>query len=1029
MSLSLGKSLKIRTMIYLAAEHIPFFWPMRTFIHHNPLHGLEHLPFADAVKQGEQLFHARGFLPRKLYQDYWHNNQIDQQQLQQLVKQFVNNHATVDIELNHWLTTLMTEIEVPVTQTLTLCNANDIYAVLTGDKPNNQAIDSNGLNDYLKQQLLSARPLYEIVDCLYGSDIGKELDEWVIKSCLDFFDEGQSVWNMPKRKQGFFVAWRNIACRNIRFFIRGLHIDEILQVDETAEGIIAYVMETLGIPEEQWIDYFSHELARLHGWAGFIRWRERAKHYFWTQSFPADLVDFMAVRLTLALALLNKRSRGSLAYDVQAITTAITNNIETIYLRYELYNRQIIPAMAPKVERALQQGNSKKIEQLFKEYVIEKRNYEASIQAKRLLELAEKVNAVESLKQLSVESLDCLLKTLAKFEYQEGMIWLQSMEVNAMSNLLKGLDLSQEKHREKRPFVQALFCIDTRSERIRRHLESVGDYQTYGIAGFFGVPVSFIELGKGSETHLCPVLLTPKNLVPEITAAGYQDEAALSSLEKGMHELKESVLTPFVTVEAIGLLFGFDMVGKTFIPQSYNRWRKKMHPQKPPTRLLIDKLSRAQADSVVRAVQRSLIVKSLQQEFGLKPEQINDVMIRELREIALGNQQNFEQVTNELNLNEQQATAFIERLQKDYRINPSFAQMQLERLGRIGFTLDEQVLFVRQGLRSIGLTNDFSRFVLLVGHGSHSENNPFESALDCGACGGNHGLVSARILAQMANKPEVRRQLNKSGFDIPDDAWFIPALHNTTTDKIKLYDLELLPPSHLIYLDRLRSGISAASRLCAKERLSTLMENEQVVYEPSVAYHKVQRNAMDWSQVRPEWGLSGNSYFIIARRHLTQNIPLLGRAFLHSYDYRLDQKQRLLETILTGPLVVGQWINMEHYFSVVDNENFGSGSKVYHNVADRLGVMTGNLSDLRTGLPSQTVLKNGLPYHQPLRLITVIEAPFQHAINAIERVVAVKNLVFNGWIRLLIVDQETNSVSIFEHDQWVKKPMDQFFIG
>jgi uncharacterized protein YbcC (UPF0753/DUF2309 family) len=228
----------------------------------------------------------------------------------------------------------------------------------------------------------------------------------------------------------------------------------------------------------------------------------------------------------------------------------------------------------------------------------------------------------------------------------------------------------------------------------------------------------------------------------------------------------------------------------------------------------------------------------------------------------------------------------------------------------------------------------------------------------------------------------------------------------------------LIPPSHLVYIDRLRNGLTAASRLCAAERVPTLALGEIKNLEPAAAYKLARRNAMDWSQVRPEWGLSRNVYFVIGRRHLTAQTMLHGRAFLHSYDYRIDPKQRLLENILTGPLVVGQWINMEHYFSAVDNERFGSGSKVNHNVAGRFGVMTGNLSDLRTGLPSQTVLKNGSPYHEPLRLITVIEAPFEHARKAIDGVVTVKNLVQNAWIRLLIVDPESGEVSLFEDGVW-----------
>ena len=109
---------------------------------------------------------------------------------------------------------------------------------------------------------------------------------------------------------------------------------------------------------------------------------------------------------------------------------------------------------------------------------------------------------------------------------------------------------------------------------------------------------------------------------------------------------------------------------------------------------------------------------------------------------------------------------------------------------------------------------------------------------------------------------------------------------------------------------------------------------------------------------------------------------------------------------------------MEHYFSTVDNERFGSGSKVYHNVAGRFGVMTGGLSDLRTGLPSQTVLDKGLPFHEPMRLITMIEAPLEHALRALESVAAVKNLVANDWIRLLVIDSEKQTVYTYNNGEW-----------
>ncbi len=1032
MNIALGTSLKIRSMIHMAAEPIPFFWPMRTFIHHNPLHGLEDMPFTEAVERGAKLFHGRTFLPRKVYQKYLAAGEINQFAVAAAIQDFVGNHERINgIALDKWLMSLLNEMELPFTLTNTLADAGDVHASLNSrDIRPVENMNLADLESFLCNKLLDCRPIYEAVDTLFGTDIGNELDELVIRTCLDFFDEGQSVWEMPERGRGLFAAWRCVAKRNLRFFLRGFHISRILEAADTPEGIIACVMQQLGIPEEQWIDYFTRELSRLHGWVGFIRWRSSARRYYWADQYPADLVDFMAIRLTLALALLNSRKLKRLAHTMNDLEETIHSNTIETYLRHELYGKTILPEMAFRVERAIQLGNKEKLEAVFYEYIAVKRNHEARHQAARFQELARLSGNQDALKRLSAEDISRLQNIIADFEKQEGMLWLHALESRAIGHLLNGLtpESGADGPEAGRPFAQAMFCIDTRSERIRRHLESVGDYQTFGIAGFFGVPVSFMPHGKGSETHLCPVIVTPKNLVLEITAAQYQDAAAITTLEKAIHELKESVLAPFVTVEAIGLLFGFDMVGKTLIPQTYNRWRRHLHEARPSTRLLLDKLSRRQADSVLRAVQRAVIEKAVEREFGIEPEKITDDITRDVRETALGRQHRADIFTRELGLNDEAAYAFIGRLQGAYRINRDFSHLQIEQLGRIGFTLDEQVTYVGTALRTIGLMKNFSRFVLLVGHGSTSENNPYESALDCGACGGNHGLVSGRVLAQMANKPQVRRALRRQhDIDIPDDTWFIPAFHNTTTDELHMHDLELIPPSHLVYIDRLRNGLVAASRLSAHERVPDLTPDENQETGPAKAFSLAQRNSMDWSQVRPEWGLSKNAYFVIGRRSLTKEFALHGRAFLHSYDYRTDPRRRLLENILTGPLVVGQWINMEHYFSVVDNERFGSGSKVNHNVAGRFGVMTGNISDLRTGLPSQTVLKDGLPYHEPIRLITVIEAPIEHARQAIEGVVAVKKLVHNGWLRMIVIDPDTRNASLYATERWheIKLPIDE----
>ncbi|MFN2168286.1 MAG: putative inorganic carbon transporter subunit DabA, partial [Anaerolineae bacterium] len=253
-------------MIYVAGEPIPYFWPMRSFIHHNPLHGLEHLPFAEAVEEGKRVFHARGFLKRTEYQRYLGKGKVDQAELAAGVKLFVDEREPVPgVNLERWLMALLKQTDDTVVQPNVLAGLSDIQGALSGRAPDASPPDDQALMEALRRALLGSRPVYEAVDALYGTEIGSELDELVIKSCLDFFDEGQSVWGMPGRGQGFFDAWRNVASHNGRLYLRGLHINRVLADDEPPEGVIAHVMQTLGVPPEQWVSYFTRELARLRG--------------------------------------------------------------------------------------------------------------------------------------------------------------------------------------------------------------------------------------------------------------------------------------------------------------------------------------------------------------------------------------------------------------------------------------------------------------------------------------------------------------------------------------------------------------------------------------------------------------------------------------------------------------------------------------------------------------------------------------------------------------------------------------------
>ena len=210
MSLAMGQKMKIRSMIYVAAEPVPYFWPMRAFIHHNPLHGLEGLPFEQAVEKGASLFHGQVFLPRANYQHYVQQGKVDERRLSQEIEGFLSRREPVTgVDMHTTLKTLLTRVDTPVMISNTVVQDDDIHAALLDKGPGDENTPSKDeIADRLRSNLLGERPLYETVDALCGTELGSNLDELVIKSCLDFFDEGQSVWRMPNREQGFFTAWR-----------------------------------------------------------------------------------------------------------------------------------------------------------------------------------------------------------------------------------------------------------------------------------------------------------------------------------------------------------------------------------------------------------------------------------------------------------------------------------------------------------------------------------------------------------------------------------------------------------------------------------------------------------------------------------------------------------------------------------------------------------------------------------------------------------------------------------------------------
>lgn len=480
-----------------------------------------------------------------------------------------------------------------------------------------------------------------------------------------------------------------------------------------------------------------------------------------------------------------------------------------------------------------------------------------------------------------------------------------------------------EKPVEQSAQVQFVFCIDVRSERMRRHLEQQGQYETFGYAGFFGIPMRVHNQLTQKVYNSCPVLLKPAVNIREIVYCDtdfcqivQQQRISWKYIFKTVYKaLKYTFITPFALVEILGPYSLVWMFLRSFFPCYAARLKNNFY----------------------------------------RRDVLKQVM---------------------------------------------WPQIAVDKQG-YGVSFEQQCEYALQALRMIGLTKNFGKLLVLTSHGSHTENNAYATALDCGACGGHQGLSNAKLLATILNKREVRNYLKQHDIIIPDEIYVIAAEHNTTTDNIVLYDNQDFSVIDEALLAQLKEDIKAAGQ-------ATLVERGRTLGVSSAG--KVLQRSCDWSQVRPEWGLSNHASMMIAPRWLSKDINLDGMTFLHSYDWSIDQDQTLLRTIMTAPMVVAHWINMQYFFSAFDNQQYGSGSKITQNITGKFGVMQGNASDLMTGLPLQSVYKsNEEQYHTLRRLTVVIYAPLEYVQQVIDTEDHVKQLVEHHWLHIRCIDPSDNT--------------------
>ncbi len=327
---------------------------------------------------------------------------------------------------------------------------------------------------------------------------------------------------------------------------------------------------------------------------------------------------------------------------------------------------------------------------------------------------------------------------------------------------------------------------------------------------------------------------------------------------------------------------------------------------------------------------------------------------------------------------------------------------------QIGYTLDEMVTRGEGFLRGIGMVKNFAPIIYFVAHGSSSANNPHHGAHDCGACSGRPGATNARVQSFILNHKKVRELLASKGILIPDSTQFIGSMHDTAADVWNYYDEDILSAEnlkqHLINIQNFETALN----LNAKERsrrfasINTKQELEQVrkaIYSRSVSLF----------EPRPELGHGTNTLAIIGRRQTTKGLFLDRRAFLNSYDYTTDPDGAILTAVMRPIGLVCGGINLEYYFSRVDNIKMGAGTKLPHNVMGLFGVANSSDGDLRPGLPWQMI-----EVHDPVRLLVIVEHKPEIVLKAIQSSDEVFEWYKNEWVHIVALHPEEKQFYYFK---------------
>ncbi|MCA9062465.1 MAG: DUF2309 domain-containing protein [Planctomycetaceae bacterium] len=969
---------QITRQIREAAEFLPPQGPITGFTFLNPLGALESIPFDDALRQVPDIFGCQPYLSEATYRRMLNQGRIQERELRVVLQEDMNHSADdmvaglvsrLDFRFSVLLNSLLTDeaadlrwllLETDVltrfrtevseeNRTQLVSEARQYAAGLKTPPPTQElaklltkARSSRSENTTWEEiclrfmwqcccdgvQQVSMRPVHQqcpprsrdlILRCT-GVDPDELVHEVLIQFCATFLDQGFAEWNVVDRDAGFLESFCQLFLSPEplrRPWLSGLP-QELQRLRTSCQTPVEWIRDSLvhlRVDESCQADFLRSTLLALKGYAGMLWQTESRRDRVRLASPSGTLLEFVAVRLLLDRLALKHVARKEMQWTG---TTA--------ELQQELCRR-------------------------FPKY----RTPDRDQFAYRLFQCAQFVGwGPLTLSRLKPSDWKELIQELTEFNgLERRRIFHGAFErryaVGAMDAV--ALRLNQPPIRPEKPLLQVVTCIDAREESFRRLMEEVSpEVETFGAAGFFGIPIYYRGLGDAGFTVLCPPVVTPQYWVvedpvysmEEVTRARAKARRFLGSATHILlGETKRSVGGAIVSA-LLGPLATAPLVGCTIFPGATARLHSAARHFVAPPRVSRLRLDRDESEAP-----------------GPGP-------------------------------------------------------------GQIGFTVDEMVRMGGKILRDIGLTENFAPIVLLLGHGSSCVNNPHKSAYHCGACSGGVGAPNARTAAAMLNDSRVRKRLAAEGLQIPDETHFLGGMHNTGTDEITFFDLELLPGRQTKNLLKIRDILSRTCELNAQERCRRF-ESAEFDIDPVAAMVHVQDRSQNLAETRPEYGNCTNSMCFVGRRERIRGLYMDRRSFLQSYDPTQDDADSsILAGTLSAVIPVCEGINLLYTLSAIDPFGWGAGSKLPHNATSMLGVMDGAASDLRVGLPWQ-----GVDIHEPMRLLFIIETTPEAMLQIMENNPTINRICRGHWAQLAVLDPDSATIRYFTNGEFVEHQLHQ----